>query len=203
VNKFYGLQEGTFEKGLRQRGLEFLAVKESEIILKIGAGAGFSLREIARWVGVTGKVHGTDITSEMLKRTEKRLRKAGLQERLVLTKGDARAMPYQDNMFDTMYMTATLELFDTPDIPRVLGEIKRVLKPGGRLVVASLSKEGRESFWFVSLYEWLHRKFPKYASCRLIYVEQAIKNTGFNITRSEECMIVRLVPMRLVLARPR
>ena len=94
VSKFYGLQEGAFEKGLRQRGLEFLAVKESEIILKIGAGTDFSLREIARWVGVTGKVHGTDITSEMLKRTEKRLRKAGLQQRLVLTKSDARAMPY-------------------------------------------------------------------------------------------------------------
>ena len=203
LSKFYGLLEGKFEKRLRQRGLELLAVKEGEAVLEIGIGTGFSLREIARSVGTAGKAYGIDATPEMLKRADQRLRKAGLRERVALAKGDARAMPYHDNMFDAVYMTATLELFDTPDIPGVLGEIKRVLKPGGRLVVASLSKDGRENFWFVSLYEWLHRKFPGYASCRPIYVEQAIKDTGFDIARSEEFMIMKLVPMRLVLARPR
>ena len=203
LSKFYGLLEGKFEKGLRQRGLELLAVKEGEAVLEIGIGTGFSLREIARSVGDTGKAHGIDATPEMLKRAEQRLRKAGLRERVVPAKGDARALPYHDNMFDAVYMTATLELFDPPDIPGVLGEIRRVLKPGGRLVVASLSKDGRENFWFVSFYEWLHRKFPRYASCRPIYVEQAIKDTGFDIARSEEFMIMKLVPMRLVLARPR
>lgn len=200
LNRFYGLLEGKFEKGLREKELELLAVKEGEVVLEIGVGAGFSLQEIARSVGTTGKAHGIDITPEMLRLTEKRLRKAALMDRVELNEGDARAMPYEDNTFDAVYMAATLELFDTPDIPKVLGEIKRVLKQHGRLGVASLSKERRENFWFVRLYEWMHQKFPKYASCRPIYVEQTIKDAGFDVIKRQEFMIMKLVPMKLVMA---
>jgi len=200
LSRFYGFLEGKFEKGLREQGLKLLAVQEDEIVLEIGVGTGFSLQEIAQSVGTTGKAYGIDITPEMLRLTEKRLRKAALMDRVELHEGDARTMPYEDNMFDAVYMAATLELFDTPDIPKVLVEIKRVLKQQGRLVVASLSKEGREDFWFVRLYEWLHQKFPKYASCRPIYVEQAIKEVGFNVIKRQEFIIMKLVPMKLVMA---
>ncbi len=202
ASKFYGLLEGKFEKEPRERGLELLSVKEGDIVLEIGVGTGFSLKEIARSIGAAGKAYGIDITPGMLRLTEKRLRKAALMDRVELHEGDVRTMPYEDNMFDAVYMAATLELFDTPDIPRVLGEIKRVLKPSGRLGVVSLSKEGRESFWFLRLYEWMHQKLPKYASCRPIYVEQAIKDAGFYIIKKQEFMIMKLMPMKLVMARP-
>ena len=203
LSKLYGLLEGEFEKGIREKGLELLSVKEGEAVLEIGIGTGFSLQEIARSVGTAGKAYGLDITPEMLMLTEKRLRKAKLMDRVELKEGDARTIPYEDNMFDAVYMAATLELFDTPDIPRVLGEIKRVLKPGGRFGVASLSKEGKESFWFTRFYEWMHRKFPKYASCRPLYVERTIKDAGFEVVKREEFMIMKLVPMKLVIAMPR
>ncbi|MBA7708605.1 2-methoxy-6-polyprenyl-1,4-benzoquinol methylase [subsurface metagenome] len=203
LSKFYGTVEGKFEKGLRERGLELLSVKEGEFVLEIGVGTGFSLKEIARSVGTAGRAYGIDITPQMLRLAEKRLRKEKLTDKVELHEGDARAMPYEDNMFDAVYMAATLELFDTPDIPRVLGEIKRVLKPSGRLGIASLSKEGRESFWFLRFYEWMHQKLPKYASCRPIYVEQTIKDAGFDIVKREEFMIIKLVPMKLVIAVPR
>ena len=202
LSRFYGFLEGKFERGLREQGLKLLAVQEDEIVLEIGVGTGFSLQEIAQSVGTTGKAYGIDITPEMLRLTEKRLRKSALMDRVELHEGDARTMPYGDNMFDAVYMAATLELFDTPDIPKVLVQIKRVLKQQGRLVVASLSKEGREDFWFVRLYEWLHQKFPKYASCRPIYVEQTIKDAGFDVTKRQEFMIMKLVPMKLVMAMP-
>jgi len=202
LSRFYGFLEGKFERGLREQGLKLLAVQEDEIVLEIGVGTGFSLQEIAQSVGTTGKAYGIDITPEMLRLTEKRLRKSALMDRVELHEGDARTMPYGDNMFDAVYVAATLELFDTPDIPKVLVEIKRVLKQQGRLVVASLSKEGREDFWFVRLYEWLHQKFPKYASCRPIYVEQTIKDAGFDVTKRQEFMIMKLVPMKLVMAMP-
>ena len=182
---------------------EFLSVKKGEVVLEIGVGTGFSFKEIARSVGTAGKAYGIDITPEMLRLAEKRLRKAELTDRAELREADARTLPYEDNMFDAIYMAATLELFDTPDIPRVLGEIKRVLKPSGRLGVASVSKEGREGFWFLRLYEWMHQKFPKYASCRPIYVEQTIKDAGFDIAKRQDFMIMKLVPMKLVIARPR
>ncbi len=203
LSKFYGLLEGKFEKGLRERGLELLSVKGGEVVLEIGVGTGFSLEEIARSVGAAGKAYGIDITPQMLRLAEKRLRKAELMDRVELHEGDARTMPYEDNMFDAVYMAATLELFDTPDIPRVLGEIKRVLKMSGRLGVASLSKERRESFWFLRFHGWMHQKLPTYASCRPIYVEQTIKDAEFDIVKRQEFMIMKLVPMKLVIARPR
>ncbi len=203
LSKFYALLEGAFEQGIREKGLELLSVKEGESVLEIGIGTGCSLQEIARSVGTTGKAYGLDVTPEMLRLTEKRLQKAKLANRVELHEGDARAMLYKDNTFDAVFMSATLELFDTPDIPKVLSEIKRVLKSDGRLGIISLSKEARENFWFLRFYEWLHQKFPRYASCRPIYVEPTINDAGFNILKSEEFMIMKLVPMKLVVATPR
>jgi demethylmenaquinone methyltransferase/2-methoxy-6-polyprenyl-1,4-benzoquinol methylase len=202
LSRWYGLLEGGFEKGIREKGLELLAVEEGEVVLEIGVGTGFSLREIARSVGATGRAHGLDLTPEMLRLTEKRLRRAQLMARVKLDEGDARAMPYQNHKFNAVYLAATLELFDTPDIPRVLGEVRRVLKPGGRLGAVSMSKEGRENHWFGQCYEWLHQKFPRYASCRPIYLEQSLREAGFDIVESQEYLITKIVPMRLVLATP-
>lgn len=202
ISGLYATLEGKFEKRLRDRGLELLSVREGEVVLEIGFGTGYTLGEIARSVGDMGKAYGIDITPQMLEQTRKRLDKASLKDRVELCEGDARDMPYEDDMFDAAYMASTLELFDTPDIPRVLAEIKRVLKPEGRLVVASMSKGGWEGSTFLRLYEWLHRKIPRYASCRPIYVEESVREAGFHIVGSEELLLGRLVPMRIVIATP-
>jgi demethylmenaquinone methyltransferase/2-methoxy-6-polyprenyl-1,4-benzoquinol methylase len=174
ISKFYAMAEGVFEKGLRKKGLELLAIQEGETVLEIGFGTGFTLCELAKSVGETGRACGIDVTPEMVEITRKRLEKGGLIDRVELYEEDGRNMPFQDNVFDAVYMASTLELFDTPDIPKILKEIKRVLKPSGRLGVVSMSKEGHEDSLFLKLYEWLHKKIPKYASCRPIYVEDVL-----------------------------
>jgi len=100
-------------------------------------------------------------------------------------------MPYEDNKFDAVFMSFTLELFDTPEIPKVLDEIKRVLKPEGRLGVVSMSKEDGDSI-LLSLYEWTHKKIPQYVDCRPIYVEQSIKDAGFEIEYKEKVTLFGL-----------
>jgi len=206
VSRFYPIVEAIVEKGVRRRGLELLSVISGEVVLEVGVGTGYALREIANSVGENGRAYGIDITPQMLDITRKRLRKAGLMDRVELYEGDARSMPYEDGKFDAVYMASTLELFDTPDIPRVLNEIKRVLKPSGRLGVASMTKEGRGGSLsirlFIRLYEWLHQKVPKYASCRPIYVEELVKDAEYEIIKTEESTVLKIGLYRIVVARP-
>ena len=202
MSRFYALAEGIFEKGLRRKGLHLLSVTPGEVVLEVGVGTGYSLKEIANFVGENGKAHGIDVTPQMLELTRKRLKKAGVMDRVELYEGDARRMPYQNGKFDAVYMASTLELFDTPDIPVVLNEVKKVLKPSGRLGVASLTKEGREGSLFIRFYEWLHQKVPKYANCRPIYVEKLIEDAGYQITKTEEFILLKIAAWRIVVAKP-
>ena len=201
-SRFYGLLEEWFESGVRKRGLELLDIREGEDVLEVGFGTGCSLVQLASSVGDKGKVYGIDLTPGMIERARNRLEKKGLSKRVELREGDARQMPYEDRQFDAVYMSAVLELFDTPDIPVVLREIRRVLKVEGRLGVVSMPMEGHEKSLVWSIYEWFHRTFPRYASCRPIYVEDSVKEAGFNIRENEEIAIAGLFPMKIVLARP-
>ena len=191
LSKFYDFLAGPFEGKYRARALEHLNIKKGEVVLEIGFGTGHCLEEIAKRVGEEGKAYGIDLSSGMLEITKKRLKKAGLLEKVELQCGDAAKLPYEEKKFDAVFMSFTLELFDTPEMPEVLNEIKRVLKPNGRLGVVSMSKENGKSK-LLGLYEWAHNKFPKYVDCRPIYVEQSIKNVGFEIKHKEKIKLFGL-----------
>jgi ubiquinone/menaquinone biosynthesis C-methylase UbiE len=191
MSGFYDLVAGPFERKYQNRALELLSIKEGETVLEIGFGTGHCLERIIKKVGKSGEVFGIDISSGMLEITRKRLEKAGLTRRVNLFRGDAANLPYEDSKFDAVFMSFVLELFDTPEIPKVLHEIKRVLKPRGRLGVVSMSKEDGESK-LLKLYEWLHKKIPKYLDCRPIYAEQSIKGVGFEIKHKEKMNVFGL-----------
>lgn len=185
ISRIYDLITGPFERKFRDMGLNRLDVKEGETVLEIGFGTGHCLEEIAKRVGENGKAYGIDISSRMLDITRKRMEKKRLADTVELYCGDAMSMPYEDNMFDVVFMSFTLELFDTPEIPAVLKEIKRVLKPKGRLGVVSMSKEDGES-WLLKAYEWIHKNFSVIADCRPIYVEKSIRDAGYSIKSREK-----------------
>lgn len=180
ISRFYDYFAGVFEKKYRNMALERLNLERGEIVLEIGFGTGHCLKQMAESVGENGQVYGIDISSGMLEVSKKRLEEAGLLDRVELYCEDVLKMPCEDNKFDAVFMSFTLELFDTPEIPQVLNKIKRVLKPNGRLVVVSMSKEDGDSI-LLRLYEWTHQKFPQYVDCRPIYLEQSIKDVGFKI----------------------
>ena len=184
MSSTYDFFAGVFEAKYKERTFKYLNTKSGEEVLEIGFGTGKYLKQIAQSVGETGKVHGIDLSSGMLKVTAKRLSDSRLLNWINLICGDAVKLPYEDDQFDAVFMSFTLELFDTPEIPIVLNEIKRVLKPQGRLALVSMSK-GNGASIMVKLYEWVHRKFPKYADCRPIYVGQSVIDAGFNIQIQE------------------
>jgi demethylmenaquinone methyltransferase/2-methoxy-6-polyprenyl-1,4-benzoquinol methylase len=134
----------------------------------------------------------------MLAVARKTLARSGLADRVCLTLGDAARLPYRENVFDAVFMTYALELFDTGEIPAVLEEIRRVLRPGGRLAVASLSREGSGTV-MLSLYEWAHMKWPKYADCRPIYVERSLLESGYEV-RTKEMVSWFGLPNEIVVA---
>jgi demethylmenaquinone methyltransferase/2-methoxy-6-polyprenyl-1,4-benzoquinol methylase len=169
-----------YEGKHREAALEKLAVKESETVLEIGFGTGHGLLVMAHAVGDTGKVYGIDISEGMQAVALTRLEGSGLSERVDLICGDAVPLPYDSDHFDAVFMSFVLELFDTPEIPDLLGECQRVLRKGGRLGVVALSKSEKPGL-AERLYEWAHRAFPKFADCRPIYVQQALSEAGFDL----------------------
>ncbi|UCH10403.1 MAG: methyltransferase domain-containing protein [Fidelibacterota bacterium] len=180
LSKWYDLMSNWYEGKHRTAALEKLAVQEGETVLEIGFGTGHGLQAMAQAVGGTGKVYGIDISEGMQAVATSRLKTAGLLNRVELTCGDAIPLPYESDHFDAVFMSFVLELFDTPEIPEILGECHRVLRKSGRLGVVALSKSERPGL-AERLYEWAHRAFPRFADCRPIYVQQALSEAGFHI----------------------
>jgi ubiquinone/menaquinone biosynthesis C-methylase UbiE len=178
ISRVYDFSEGIFERKYIQKGIEKLSIQEDDVVLEIGVGTGESIIEFAQLVGPSGKVYGIDISLGMLHVTRKKLKKRHLQQ-VELICMDAVRLPFHDCVFDKIFMSFTLELFDTPEIPMVLSECFRVIKKNGHIGVVSLSKKNNNAM--VNIYEWLHKKFPRTLDCRPIYVREAVQNAGFKI----------------------
>ncbi|UCD37099.1 MAG: class I SAM-dependent methyltransferase [Fidelibacterota bacterium] len=180
LSRWYDLLSDRSERNHREAGLEKLAAKKGETIVEIGFGTGHALLALAQAVGEAGKVYGIDISQGMYNVSRARLEKAGVMARVELTCGDAAQLPYRDGSCDAVFMSFTLELFDTPEIPAVLGECHRVLRSGGRLGVVAMSKSEHPGL-MERLYEWAHQRWPRYADCRPIYVRRVCEDAGFNL----------------------
>jgi len=178
LSRWYDLLSGLAEGPNRKIGVQFLNAQPGERILEIGFGTGHQILAIAQAVGPTGSVYGIDISEGMNRITQARIKKAGLSDRVVLTCQDATGLPYPLGFFDALFLSFTLELFDTPEIPLFLAECHRVVKDGGRICVVALAKRERDS-GAVRLYEWAHLRFPRAIDCRPIFAEKVLSEAGF------------------------
>lgn len=199
MSRWYDLLAGSSEQTFVRLGLEELAVAEGEVVLEIGFGTGHALVALAQAVGESGKVYGIDISDGMLRVAQGELEDAGLAQRVELRLGDAAQLPFEDDMFDGVFMSFTLELFDTPEIPVVLAECRRVLRDSGRLAVVAMSKKG-DGGTMLQLYEWAHEKLPQYVDCRPIYAQEAVEEAGFQVTSASVRSMWGL-PVEVLLAR--
>jgi len=128
-------------------------INEGEAVLDIGCGAGVDTLLAAMMVGLSGKVVGVDIVSEMLQRAEENLKRTNLKN-VTFKKASGAQLPFENDSFDVLISNGVVNLI--PDKTTTLKEAMRILKPGGRLMIADqvmvghLQKDikARLSSWF-------------------------------------------------------
>jgi arsenite methyltransferase len=108
-------------------------IREGDAVLDIGCGGGVDTIVAAMMAGPTGKAKGIDSTPEMLQRAGRNLAKSGLTN-VTLQQASGESLPFPDASFDVVTSNGVFNLI--PDKQKALLEALRVLKPGGRLMIA-------------------------------------------------------------------
>jgi ubiquinone/menaquinone biosynthesis C-methylase UbiE len=200
LSRWYDRIAGSSEEKFRQIGVTTLDMKPGERVLEIGFGTGHCLAGFAHAGGPGGWVCGVDLADGMFEVARKRLDLAGMSEQVGLVLADGANVPFTDSCFDALFMSFTLELFDNPEIPLVLIGCKRVLCPGGRLVIVSLMKQTPPTF-AEKIYEWFHNRMPVLVDCRPIMAQTALEEAGFGI---ERVLMEKMwgLPVAIIAARP-
>jgi ubiquinone/menaquinone biosynthesis C-methylase UbiE len=116
----------------RETLLDILAPSPGERLLEVGPGMGYYSLHVAQKVAPGGQLTVLDLQPQMLEELTRRAQAEGIHT-IDPIQGDAQDLPFPDRAFDAAYLVATLG--EIPDQERTLRELRRALKPGGRLVV--------------------------------------------------------------------
>ncbi len=119
-------------KKYKRSTYDLLKVRRGVHVLDVGCGAGDDARALAQFVGREGLVVGLDFSQTMI--AEGRRKAAGLEGSLEFRQGDAHSLPFPDCTFDACRIDRVLQHLESPE--RVIAEMARVLKPGGRIAAA-------------------------------------------------------------------
>lgn len=191
----YDVWAALTESRARRRAIELASVRDGESLLEIAVGTGALFAElVAR--NPHGRNEGIDLTPEMAQKT--RTRVAG---RANVRVGDAHKLEFDDASFDLVVNGYMFDLLPEDDFPIVLGEMYRVLKPGGRLVLVNMAVSNKKR---TALWTAIYRLNPAMmGGCRGVELSEPMKRAGFEVDRREEVDQLGF-PTELLLAhRPR
>lgn len=171
------------EAKARGRCLDLANICNGEAVLEVAVGTGLTFAEILRR-NPDGRNEGIDITEEMLALARRRAeRVAAGKDNYRLQVGDAYHLEFPDETFDVLINNYMFDLLPQEDFATVLAEFRRVLKHGGRLVMANMAKGDRA--WDV-LWELIYRIRPSWlGGCRGVRMAPHLEAAGFKELRRE------------------
>ena len=115
--------------------LALAQIKESDVVLDLGSGAGFDAFLASKKVGDSGKVIGVDMTEKMIEKSNSLAEKYGY-ENVKFRLGDIEELPLEDESVDKVISNCVINL--APDKDKVFAEAFRVLRKGGELFVSDI-----------------------------------------------------------------
>ncbi len=134
--------------------LAFSEVREGEVVVDLGSGAGIDILLAAKKVGPTGRAIGIDMTDEMIARANENIAESGMSN-VEVRKGIIEQLPIETSTVDWVISNCVINL--SPEKPKVFAEVARVLKPGGRMLVSDIVVQ--------ELPEWVRENKALYNSC--------------------------------------
>jgi ubiquinone/menaquinone biosynthesis C-methylase UbiE len=176
----YDLWAFLTETKARQRSLVLAQIQDGMSILEVAIGTGLTFQEILK-ANPKGQNVGVDLTPAMLDKAEARIKKLGMNNYQIAV-GDAYDLKFANAQFDLLMNNYMFDLLPETDFVTVLREFRRVLKPGGRLVLVNMTKGERfyERFW-----ETVYTINPRWlGGCRGVMLSGPLQEAGFtHITR--------------------
>lgn len=162
------------ERAFRERLVDLAGIAPGEAVLDIGCGTGSLALATKQRVGARGQVYGIDASPEMIARARRKAVKAGAT--VVLETGVAETLPFPDARFDVVVSTLMLHHLPRPVRQQCVREARRVLRPGGRLLVVDFESSSRKER---GLLDRMHR----HGGVSLDDIVQLVVDADFRVVR--------------------
>lgn len=142
------------ERAFRKKLLQLARITDGERILDVGCGTGTLAIAAKRYVGQNGTVFGVDASPEMLARAEKKAKGAGVE--VLFRNSLAETLPFEESFFDAALCTVMLHHLPAKTRRQCAAEIRRVLKPGGRVLAVDFEGFSNHKRTFLSHFHRPH-----------------------------------------------
>lgn len=183
-----------YEARAKRLAVDCMKLAPGQSVLNVGLGTGKYYQEVQALLGARGLAAGIDLSMPMLRVAQGRK----LND---LVQSDGAWLPFATDGFDRLLCTYVLDLVAIMDLSAWLAEFRRVLKPGGRMVLVSLT-EGVNllSRGFVTMWKLAYRLSPtSCGGCRPLQLTRLARQAGF-VTVDRQVVLQYGVPSELLVA---